>query len=47
MDVQKMVIGQEEGRLVERQTDIARYEAIIAEIEADLAKEEAGDEKSG
>ncbi|MBU0511375.1 MAG: hypothetical protein KJ638_06700 [Chloroflexi bacterium] len=44
IDVQEMVIGHEEGHLDEWQADIARYEAIIAEIEADLQQETTASE---
>ncbi len=39
IDVQGMIFGMEESRLAELQADIERYEAIIAEIEADLEQE--------
>ena len=45
VDVQEMVVGQQEGRLAEVQTDIARYETIVAEIEADLAQESQRDQE--
>lgn len=40
VDVLEMLIGQEEDRKAEREADLARYNAMIAEIEADLQKKE-------